>query len=442
MSFTVSIQSMTLHNINSDQSIMYRGPVLLSISSTYLLLPIIRALQNIITSEILLVWLIMILGLYYTISDYAVVIRDRLKGIQKEIQGIASKIILDSVLRDTVCSLGCFVCSWMGLVGTYTIPFSSEDRVQLLQSILPSHIDARRILFTPGGFWEYLFPEKWRKIVVAYNKSDDNGEGKEEIDRHTIHRERNTLDDLAWDKIDGLEDETDSLTEEGHSMNSPSSAGVERISLRCNQDSLFTSDNANKHPTFKISRMPATQTGITMTPGMEETLRIIFTRLLTKSSQSVCKKINHKQLRSFGVITTISLLVQLKISHTARKIVWKTFNASITFGLIGLIVSSFGTVEVKNQIMGLVQEEMNNSDDHTFQRSRRHFLNLQKHRSNFANENKELVHVRSFVSKVIKSIQNNEKIKQKLQGALTVLLLYYFRKRVTVHYKNTGCTMY
>jgi hypothetical protein len=411
-----------------------RGPILLFVSLYSFLLPILRAIKISITFELFVKLTFLSLGLYLTISDYTPVVKSHLKHAKEQIQNFTSKIVLDSTLRavfsldGSVGLLGGVVGSFTGLIGTYTVPFSEEHRVQLIQSCLPAHIDAKKILFTPGGFWD-LLPEHWRDIVVGNeNKQTNNisNEVGDESGKCREHHGQHYFNDLSWDSgtpIEGQETETDSLTEEGPCVNSPTTITTTDPKSPIQQQQQQYSPIAIN---VDEQNLP---TALPLPADPIEALQNIATSCLTKLCDSILQQINTKQVRGIGITAALALTMQLKSSRTARKMMWNACHVSISVGLISTIMGSLLTLKTKQQFMDMFQKEIHdehNSNSISSERGSGQQVRQQRLCSRvYSNSIMNIEKVRFAIF----SLRNDEKLRRKLQGLLAIIVLYYFRRR-------------
>ena len=100
----------------------------------------------------------------------------RWEKLFKVVQLQSLEIVLDSSLEKLfsldpshgiLCAL---VGTFISLVGMYTFPLTSQQRIQLIQMILPTEFgedDAKKIFFEPGGFWQYILPGQYQNVRLG-----------------------------------------------------------------------------------------------------------------------------------------------------------------------------------------------------------------------------------------------------------------------------------
>ena len=404
-----------------------RGPVLISISLGLCLMSILQTIQMNTTHICTLV--LLSFGLYFTISDLTVLIKLHLKTVEEKIHHICSTLVLDDILRQVfsldpnVGFVGLSMATFSSLVGIYNIPFTKKQKMQLIQSALPSFIDGEKLFFSPGGICDVI-PYHLKRIL-----KDGAVESKESTSQNlnTAYQQvDHILHDLSFDDssvIEAREIDTDSWTEDG---------GI-GIPLH---HSILTSDKADVNNfTFQEQQhipSESTQENFTSigdcTKNFQHKDPIECIQSIVKEHiRATFKKVKNEQLIRVAMISSIALFIQLKQSRAARKMIRNTLHATISIGLIAAISGAIGTLKIKHQLNRMMQGfEQRNSNS----------LNLTSHRDThqnviFAIPRLQLVQkTREVVSNMIEFICR-EKIRSKWRFILAIYAVYSFRRRKT-----------
>jgi len=467
--------------------LLARGPTLLSLSTLSIIVPYLCSyiLATALTPHILITLTLTTLGLYLTISDCLNFIQCQINCVKKRIREYATQnITLDIVLRNIFSldasngALGCILSTFISTVGMYSIPFSAEQRANLLQPFLPTSIDARRVLFTPGGYIDCLnLSDYWKCVLLGEGKENDkkshgditNNRVKENDDKlylelndderiiHAMQQQQN-INDLTWDNED-QETELESLIDDGTPcINNPTREAHNPSQSHGNQPQHQVTDE-NKpedvcaehriclqqtNSSVSLSSFPHTTTKTPSTPITTkvsdpfETLQKVFKQMLIPSIESSLKAIDNDQIRKIGIVATISLLIQLKTSRTARRIVWNTLNASVSFSLIGIAFASFGTLRVKDKVQFFLDTVVQEDENDDARRRRRANLN-----SLLTQTPENVPHTKSFIlikqiTNFIISLRNDQRFTRQWKGIFGIIMIYCYRSKRKRTFKGKG----
>ena len=347
------------------------------------------------------------------VSVFAFLAHSYLAQLEKRLKNTASTIVLDTELRKffsldpSVGLIGSVITTFFSFVGLYSIPFSRKQRIELVQTILPEHICSEKFLFSPGGFLD--LHEKLRYFVDDKKVDvdvDHNGRG---INDQHCHSYPCVLHDLSFHE--GCHtSEADSLTEDDTTR-------VEVPELNTipeHDDDFIRVDNSTS--TSRITQ-PMHIQNLTARDPIE-----LIQNMASEYVYFTFKKVNSAHIRRVALVASISLFIQLKCSRTARKMVWNTFHASMSFGLVGLVVGSLGTLNMKSQIKEFFQESYYHQDLNQIQ-------NIPRCQSNYVMKFQPMQRTRKVLSNILESICKDKNFKRRWRAVLAIALVYMFRKR-------------
>ena len=142
-----------------------RGPSIVIICSLYILLNILFQ----VTNKTLIAVLGLMIGFLVTIGDISHIAKFNLSSISDNIHSFVTTTVLEELIQGVIMIVFGIYSGVATIISAYTPFVSVEHRVQLVQSVLPNNIDARRVLLTPGGLWSLII-EKW----VQHNNTKFN----------------------------------------------------------------------------------------------------------------------------------------------------------------------------------------------------------------------------------------------------------------------------
>lgn len=344
-----------------------RGPIILILSTTIpflriIAIPIIQSVE--LNFEFVITIVLFIVGSYLTITDCVPYIQTKSTELHNQIKKQASSIVLDSTLR-TVFSLdcnegllGCTVGTFTGVIGLYTLPFTQDQRIRILQSFLPPDADAKEIFFTPGGFWNFILPSSsipslinTKNIVLAAG-NNSLSEDRQDLELEHKKKEKKELkkpipvmNDLTWD------DNTTIVESHGTGVDTIISNEDESTDASETAYSQQTPLGGNMIPTVTTGHEVKNNTSHSTCPDPVQTLEQIIKEFLCRILNAAeTKVVDEKTLLRMSLAASTTLLIQLKMSRTARNMVWSSMHIITTCGLIGVIGSSIGMFKAKESL--------------------------------------------------------------------------------------------
>ncbi len=423
-----------------------RGPILLILSSSVpfmrvVVIPIVQSIE--INFELIIVVVIFVIGSYLTAIDYTKYMHSKAIILQNQIKKRASSIVLDKTMREVFsldCNeglLGCVLGTCTGIVGLYTLPFAKEQRVRILQSFLPTDVDAKQVFFTPGGFWNVILPDSLRSSIERTPAFDAQSNRSKEETAITVEQKQKgskkqrpiVLNDLSWDNTTVVEShetevETIVLSDEDEVTND---AQLHISSPESNVNAMSNYQN-------RISSIVEEESNNLSPPDPMEILTQIVRECICKIFDETQHKIDDKILHRVSIAASITLLIQLKTSRTARKMLWTSIHFATTCSLVGVLCSSVGVLKLKESLSKLLFNDEEWS--------------LLNHRSNDRSEQIHSPDKIMFTSRSRFNIMNSmlgnavhlfgnsesenheERMKRrKLKGFIAVLVLYLFHRK-------------
>ena len=357
-----------------------RGPIILLLSTTVpflriIVIPVIQTVE--INFEFVITVVLFIVGSYLTISDCVPYIQTKIAELHTQIKELASSIVLDTTLRNLFsfdCNeglLGCTVGTFTGVVGLYTLPFTQDQRIRILQSFLPPDSDAKEIFFTPGGFWNFILPSSIPSLINANDNTVMIGgstsfyEDGHDVELEHKKKERKELkkqipytSDLTWDDNTMVDNITiveshgtgieTIIPNEDESMNAPFHSMTSGTSeMAYDKETL---QEGNVIPTVTSGHAVKNNASSSTSLDPVQTLELIIKEFLCRILNATEKKVDERTLLHICLAASTTLLIQLKFSRTARNMVWSSIHIITTCSLISVISGSIGILKAKESL--------------------------------------------------------------------------------------------
>jgi len=335
----------TMGETPSDIDILlaFRGPLVLILVASFWLISLLSTLSwNGLFGLVFL-----LLGLTFTLMDAA-------RFTKRHVKTLFDELILDDVLRFSFESyhalIQLFVGAVVGHTGLYALPFSQEQRVQLIQSCLSTTNEkAKKIFTTPGGVHEmlpksmvqWLNPESEAPTETMRDVVLDKPDGSPA--REPVLVEVNSMSSEA------CETSHEELTD-GDSRETEASLNRAGISDTIATPGVSGEDTAPRGAYFPKDRpIPGAKCPSPMDPIQTpmEVLASIFKEWVVNALEETKETVPDRVLAGLSVAATVACVFRLYSSRQARRIVFGLIDGSLVLALAGVASCSAAALSVR-----------------------------------------------------------------------------------------------
>uniref|UniRef100_A0A7S2XPG1 Uncharacterized protein n=1 Tax=Attheya septentrionalis TaxID=420275 RepID=A0A7S2XPG1_9STRA len=450
------------------ESVRLRGPILFCGTLGWILYPFvtiaIHALNEAVTARAIVTVVALSLGLYWTLQDGVTFAkRSGRRFVRQVVQRVDEQ---QWVLDDILISIA---EGWMNSVTTFSalftttyaaLPLQQDQRVRLVQSCFEEeqqHL-VQEIFTRPSGILR--IPELLHNDDPDSNVSSQQHALDHELLGAIDPRGRAVLEtDLDWDNDDenGMifpgedddddTDESDVRTEDTtksdheHRENSPDTPVRDRTRNLPSRHATRGSGMQHSTPFPRHGvRSGASPVPPTIKSPNEALASILKEKFQEWAAHYTSEKRNELLMlvpdstwQGVALVSIVTLLVQLRMSGTARKTAWKALLGTTTVTLMGVATSSISALAAKHCIMNYFSSYANNSSEEgPSLRSRSGSIGTPR-----ANQRTQLAKKAFNVWKWLLEIIKN---KQNIKGAIAVFVLMYMRKQRTTGRLPPGMT--
>jgi hypothetical protein len=262
---------------------------------------------------------------------------------------IIQQVVLDDVLKSIFSianggMIASIVGSIIGCFSMYNLPLTPEQRTRIIQSCLPPNTTtntntSHELLFQPGGLWNFLQSLYYQKQTNPTTTNSDSlyDDKRSNVPTTTaaVVVQETIPNDLTWNDNDDDnacddkdDDETDHSTLEEITAAS-STPPPPRLLLETTKHATTTSSstsNANNR---------------------NDPVEVFWSILTCEVGPQIGKQIMDKLIildpTKVGMISALTLMVQLKYSPFLRKLIHNVAHGSLAATLLTVTVASFTT---------------------------------------------------------------------------------------------------
>jgi len=135
--------------------------------------------------------------------------------------------------------------------------------------------------------------------------------------------------------------------------------------------------------------------------------------VLSEMVTCICNKVNEKYLGKICLSTILGLMIQMRLSCVARKSALHLIQGSLTLILSTVAVGTLSTIELKRSLMGINTAECDGKDRNIVLPRRENAIDTLKNAFQLLQQ----------------QTQMDPRFRQRWQGFLAVIVLYYFRSQ-------------
>ena len=346
----------TTTTIDNTHVVSPLGPVIIVVSSIFLIIPIL------LSCSLYTIACILFLTIGTFVTTYDVLINT----LPKITNYWCNQLILDDLFTQIFSFDGGIFGAFCSTFCLYALPIlSKDDRLRLIEPFFP---DAKNIFFTPGGI-VHLLPQVtssspsriaatvsplsyYNPFQISNDHQCDLGRKKKMLN---VTKEKEVDDhlpnDLEWEN-DNDDDYTANETEfSSYSTNTPSNASRENdIHIENEEHSIIYNSTV---PTLSNS-----------SPSSSPDVTNIFLQIIQQKISSNVHSNTNKTILKYAnyikIISSITLLLHISTNKSARKVLSYAMNTSIITALLAIITTSQTT---SSMIQYLSTNAINNHQD-------------------------------------------------------------------------------
>jgi hypothetical protein len=375
--------------------VLFRGPAVLAIAVFSIAISVLQALSPLAIIQLIL----LLIGITLSCYDLSRISNNNIRAfLKRQIDSVVWDDALYKFFHPEMTWFRLFTETLIGQAWMYCLPFTSAQRVRLLQATLRiDEVRAQHILFAPGGFKEMLLPQSFLRYL-------DGGdvpaiEGSQII--------RNSCKDFIVITSDG-----DAESSSSSEAVSSSSEGLDSQVSGPDRSSIAVPGTKTDTTSQDKKESMATVT----TPALPYTISSVMLELIsTQLSEIVAYSRDSRAINALGIAAAAGLALQLRFSSRARKIILGVLEtASIT----GLSAVAFGAAG-----LALTKAVLPKGPFHVDERNLHKYIGF-------------VLHCRKTLSESFSSDKDNGQKRLKALVYATLVLLCLGIKRHRQHYRQ------
>ena len=398
----------------------FRGPLICVFAASLLLVPIINAIANLRVLS-LAALIALSIGLSLFIYDTLLLLKINIITLRTTVLHTVNDVVLDDVLKGLFSIehglVGCLIGTMVGSAGmciVYNLPLSKEQRVSLARSYFPN-INVEDILTNPGGL-KSLLPKNIltnipSQISVESLMSTPNDSSSLVSDNY-LERECETNTSPSVD----LTYEDEQSCSEGDSVETISgSLGIGPI------------DESRK---FQNKRTPIVNDLIRIPPSIKRgndtktTFWTLVVGVVTDLAAKELKNLNLCSAKKIGIFASFFLLVQLKGSRVARRILLGILHGSLSIGATGVATIAIATTLATTPKSMHIVESQNLLRGHKYYKSNGFFNPI------VSSVLKSMQTIQKFNTTTGESSSSHKKFFSRWKSTVAVIVMLYLGQRL------------